>query len=104
MPNEKQVGFKTREQLMKSSTYQLYDELKQDILKDYPLQKERSREEHLEYIRRICDLMFEPNGIFQQFIWENMSEQEQLNQDRRADARKPGGKKPGPKPRYENDI
>ncbi len=33
-----------------------------------------------------------------------MSEIDQINQDRRADARKPGGKKPGPKPSYETNL
>jgi hypothetical protein len=94
MRNEKQVGFKTRDQLMKSPTYQLYDELKQEIIKDYPPQKDRTREEHLEYIHRVYTLMMEPNGIFQDFVWENMSEQNQINQTRRAEGKKQGGRKP----------
>lgn len=30
------------------------------------------RELHLQYIKEVCDLMFEPNGKFQEFIWDSM--------------------------------
>jgi hypothetical protein len=102
MPNEKLVSIRGKENLMKSETYRLYYEQKEQILNQYPPLKLRTREEHLECIRKLTDLMWEVGGYFQQFIWENMSEIDQINQDRRADARKPGGKKPGPKPSYEN--
>jgi hypothetical protein len=53
-------------------------------------------------MRRVCDLMWIIDGHFQQFIWEQLSEQDKLEQDRRADGRKQGGKR-GPKPRNEED-
>jgi hypothetical protein len=99
MPNEKIVSHRDKEQLLTSETYRLYNELKEEILKDYPPPKQRTREQSLEVSKRISDLMWEPNGAFQQFLWEQMSDQEKMNQDRRAESRKTG-----PKPRYEEDI
>jgi hypothetical protein len=96
MPNEKIVSHRDLQQLLKSETYRLYYQLKQDILKDYPPPKQRTREQSLEVSRRISDLMWEPEGPFQLFLWEQMSEQERTNQDRRALNKKPGGKR-GPK-------
>jgi len=103
MPNEKIVSHRDKEQLLTSETYRLYNELKEQILRDYPIQKQRTREEHLEVIRRVSDLMWEPNGQFQQFLWEQMSEQERTNQDRKALNKKPGGKR-GPKIKDEEDY
>ena len=94
MPNEKIVSHRDLQQLLKSETYRLYYELKQDILKDYPPPKQRTREQSLEVSQRISDLMWEPNGAFQQFIWEQMSDQDKLLQDRRAEGKKQGGRKP----------
>jgi hypothetical protein len=102
MPNEKLVSTRGTENLLKSDTYRLYYELKQEILKEYPPQKERTRQQHLDCMKRIGDLVWEVGGHFQQFIWEQMSEQDVIEQTRRAENKKPGGKKPGPKPRYED--
>lgn len=94
MPNEKLVSIRGEHNLLKSESYRLYYELKQEILRDYPPLKQRSREENLEVMRRVCDLMWEVDGPFQQFIWEQMSDQDKLLQDRRAEGKKPGGRKP----------
>jgi hypothetical protein len=96
MPNEKLVSTRGIENLLKSDTYRLYYELKQEILKEYPPLKLRTREEHLECMKKIGDLMWEVGGPFQQFIWEQMSEQDMIQQDRKALNKKPGGKR-GPK-------
>ena len=100
MPNKKLVSIRGVHNLLKSEAYQLYNEQKQQILNEYPPLKERSREENLQVMRRVCDLMWIVDGHFQQFIWEQLSEQDKLEQDRRADGRKQGGKR-GPKPRNE---
>ena len=94
MSNEKLVSIRGVHNLLKSESYRLYNEQKQEILKDYPPVKERSREENLQVSRRVCDLMHEVDGPFQQFIWEQMSEQDKVEQDRRANGKKPGGRKP----------
>lgn len=94
MSNEKIVSIRGVHNLLKSESYRLYYELKQDILKDYPPVKKRSREENLEIIKRISDLMWEVGGPFQEFIWEQMSEQHKLEQDRLADGKLPNGRKP----------
>lgn len=103
MSNEKIVSMRDLDQLLSSEPYKLYYELKQDILKDYPEPKKRTREESLEIIKRVSDLMWEPNGPFQQFLWDQMSEQEKIQQDRRALNKKPGGKR-GPKVKDEEDY
>ena len=84
MPNEKLVSTRGEENLLKSESYRLYYELKQEILKDYPEQKQRTRKEHLECVRRIGELIFEPLGPFQTFIWEQKSEQDKVEEERRA--------------------
>jgi len=94
MPNEKLVSIRGEHNLLKSESYRLYYELKQEILRDYPPPKQRTREQSLEVSQRISDLMWEPNGAFQQFIWEQMSDQDKLLQDRRAEGKKQGGRKP----------
>ena len=96
MPNEKLVSIRGEHNLLKSESYRLYYELKQEILRDYPPLKQRSREENLEVMRRVCDLMWEVDGPFQQFIWEQKSEQNKVQEERWAQNRKPGGKR-GPK-------
>jgi hypothetical protein len=47
-------------------------------------------------MKRIGDLIWEQNGPFQQFIWEQKSEQNRVQEERWAQNRKPGGKR-GPK-------
>ena len=94
MPNEKLVSIRGEENLLTSETYRLYYEQKQQILKDYPPVKQRSREENLQVSRRVCDLMHELDGPFQRFVWEQMSEQDKVEQGRRADGKKSTGRKP----------
>ena len=96
MSNESLVSHRDLKQLLKSESYREYYELKKDILKDYPPLKLRSREEHLDCMRRIGDLMWEQNGPFQQFIWEQKSEQNKVQEERWAENRKPGGKRRKP--------
>ena len=96
MSNENLVSHRDLNGLLKSESYREYYELKQDILKDYPPPKQRTREQSLEVARRVCELMHERNGPFQTFVWEQKSEQNRIQEERWAQNRKPGGKR-GPK-------
>ncbi len=100
MSNENLVSHRELDQLLKSQSYREYYELKQDILKDYPPPKLRTREQSLEVSRRVCELMHEVGGPFQEFVWEQKSEQNRVQEERWAQNRKPGGKR-GPKPKDE---
>lgn len=75
-------------QMLQNPWYQIYYERKQELLQKYPPIKKRSREEHLSYMKEICELIWEPDGEFQKFLWDIMSEQEKLEQRRRASGRK----------------
>ena len=47
----------------------------------------------------ICDLMFMPEGDFQKFIWDNLSDFDKLQMERKAN-----GKKRGPRVRESSYI
>jgi hypothetical protein len=96
MSNEKLVSVRGEHNLLKSQSYREYYELKQEILKEYPPLKQRTREQNLEVARRVCELMHELDGPFQQFIWEQKSEQNKIQEERWAENRKPGGKRRKP--------
>jgi hypothetical protein len=75
-------------EMLQNPWYQIYYEKKQELLQRYPPIKQRTREEQFSYMKEICDMMWEPDGPFQQFLWDIMSEQEKLEQSRRASGRK----------------
>lgn len=45
-----------------------------------------------EYIKEVSDLMWEPNGWYQQFVWDCISESEKIIMRRRATSNKKGAK------------
>ena len=88
MPNDKIVSTRNLNALLTNPDYKEYYELKQEILKDYPIQKKRSREEHREYIKRIGDLIWDIRGPFQRFIDSQVSEMETILQERKSNPKK----------------
>lgn len=104
MSNEKLVSVRGIQNLLKSQSYREYYELKLQILKDYPPPKGRTREQSLEVSRRVCELMHELDGPFQQFIWEQKSEQNKIQEERWAQNRKPGGKRRKPYTRKDEEY
>lgn len=54
-------------------------------LNDY---SKNHRVTHKKYLKEVCDLLFEPDGYFQQFSWDNMGETEKLFMERKARGRK----------------
>ncbi len=51
---------------------------------DYPKEE---RDRYKQYLKEICDLLLEPNGLYQQFVWDTIGEQEQLIRDRKSRAK-----------------
>ena len=54
--------------------------------KPIPYDKEE-RDRFKEYLKEMGDLMFEPNGWFQKFIWDDLSEVEKLDRLRKSRVR-----------------
>ena len=74
--------------LLKNPHYQKYYEKKLEILSKYPPQKERTREEHTAFMKEVGELIWEQDGDFQKYVWESMSEQDKIIQERTARGRK----------------
>jgi hypothetical protein len=90
MPNDKIVSIRNLNQLLTNPDYKEYYELKQEILKDYPIQKKRTNEEHREYIKRIGELLWDIHGPFQRFIDSQISEIITIKQEQKGNPKKPG--------------
>ena len=86
------VSIRNLDQMLSNPDYKEYYELKQEIIKDYPPQKKRSREQHLEYMKRIGDLMWDINGGFQRFVDSQVSEIITVKQKQKGNPMK--GRKP----------
>jgi hypothetical protein len=92
MPNDKIVSTRNLNQLLTNENYKKYYELKKEILKDYPIQKLRTREQHRECMKRIGDLMWDINGDFQKFIDSQISEIIVTRQEQKGNPKKAGRK------------
>ena len=90
MPNDKIISIRNLDQLLTNPDYKEYYDLKQNILKDYPPQKERTREQHLHCMKRIGDLMWDIYGPFQRFIDSQVSEIVTVRQEQKANKKKSG--------------
>lgn len=42
---------------------------------------------HRQYLKEVADLLFEPSGYYQQFIWDTMAEVDKLEMERKARGR-----------------
>jgi hypothetical protein len=90
--------------LLQNENYIKYYELKLEIQSRYPREiwdatytlkkKQRKfdmtdefKEQWDEYKKEICDLILQPNGYFQEFVWDLMGEVDKLIQERRARGR-----------------
>jgi hypothetical protein len=93
MPNDKIISVRNLNQLLTNEDYKRYYDLKQEILKDYPIQKKRTNEQHRECMKRIGDLMWDINGDFQRFIDSQISEIVTIRQEQTASKKKHKNKK-----------
>ena len=93
MPNDKIISVRNLNQLLTNPDYKEYYELKQEILKDYPIQKKRTNEEHRECMKRIGELLWDIHGPFQRFIDSQISEIVTIRQEQTASKKKHKNKK-----------
>lgn len=94
------VNIRVASELQKSEDYRKYHKEKMKIRKRYPKDllegKKMSREEHIQYrayLKEVANLMFEPNGLFQTFIWNNLGETEKKIMESKAKNNKTGGQR-----------
>lgn len=91
------------EHLMTNKHYRNYYKKKQKILKKYPkdmfakpsagakplsYDNKEQQEQYRQWCKDILDLMFQPDGDYQKFSWDIMSEQDKLIMERKARGRK----------------
>jgi hypothetical protein len=50
----------------------------------------KEQEEYRKYIKELCDLLLEPNGWYQKFTWDAISDKDKEDMERRARGRKSG--------------
>jgi hypothetical protein len=80
MPNSKSdilSSFRERENLKKDKHFFNYDIKKQKIV-------DKCGDDWKLKTKLVAELLFKPNGDFQKFLWENMSEHDRLIQERKA--------------------
>ena len=80
--------------------YKLYEQEKENIKLKYPSHifdsKNKSytkedREQHLQYLKELADLIFTPNSNYQKLTWDIMGEAERNEMEKRARGRKRPG-------------
>lgn len=90
MPNDKMVQMRYLDSLLTNEDYKKYYELKQEVINQYPPLKERSREQHREYIKRVGDLIWDIHGPFQRFVDSQVPEDVTIRAEKKANPKKPG--------------
>jgi len=82
--------------------YKVYFKEKQEIQEKYPRwvseditkqNREYDRKVWLEYLKEIADLMLRPNGDFQKYVWDTISESDREVMERNSRASMQGGRK-----------
>lgn len=87
MSNDK-VSVRDLKRMLQNPFYKQHWDEKQEIKSKYPPILKMSKEEWETWKKEIVELIFRPNGAFQQFIWDTLSEHDKIEQDRRASGRK----------------
>lgn len=82
--NEKEI-----EKLKENPYYLNYWNQKQEIVNRYPKVADMTITEYRQYLKEIGDLMWSPDGWFQQYIWDNIDEWTQVLMDRKARGKQP---------------
>jgi hypothetical protein len=87
---------------MTNAHYRNYDKKKESIKKKYPksifkkpslgrtvdVYTDEERKLYQAYLKELTDLLFEPDGDYQKFTWEILSEQDKMIMERKARGRK----------------
>lgn len=82
--NDKEI-----EKLKENPYYLNYWNQKQEIVNRYPKIADMTITEYRQYLKEIGDLMWSPDGWFQQYIWDNIDEWTQILMDRKARGKQP---------------
>ena len=86
------VPYKNRMRLLQHSDFREYDELRERLHREkynsIPLMK-MDLGTYRNWLRDISEIIFIPNGPLQRFFWDTMSEQDKLEQERKAFGRRP---------------
>lgn len=90
MLNEKIVSHRDIEQLLGNELYARYNVDKQKIIQKYPIQKLRTREENLAYIKELGDLIWDVNGAFQEFMFEQTPADVEFRREKKINPKKAG--------------
>lgn len=91
-----------KEHLMTNQNYRNYNKKKEKLINKYPSNlfakpssgpkpedyPQEQRDNWKNWCKDILDLMFEPDGDFQKFTWDILSEQEKLSRERKSRGRK----------------
>lgn len=75
-----------KEELKKKYPQDIFldSENNETVLKNKEYLKSNNHKLFKEYIKELTDLMFEPNGNFQQMVWDTMAEVDKLEMERKA--------------------
>jgi hypothetical protein len=60
------------------------EQVKQDYIKN-------EQSIYRQYLKEVADLLFQPNGSFQELTWDIMAEVDKLEMERKASGRRNGG-------------
>lgn len=102
MNTKKSISINDLVTLLENVHYKTYSEQKEKIKEKYNQRlftcqsrvsdkkwfNEEGRKEWKKYLKEINELMFKPDGDFQKFSWDIMSELSKTNQERKARGKK----------------
>lgn len=81
------VGTKEIKNLIRNPHYARYWEKRKQLLEEYPPFSEMDRDTFRVWLNDITNLMYEQDGDFQKFIWDNISEDSKMRMEKRARGR-----------------
>ncbi len=81
---DKEIG-----KLKEHPDYLQYWLKKEEIRKGYPPITQMNREEYLNWLKEVSELMHEPDGWFQKWMWNNIDEWTQIVMNRKARGKQP---------------
>ena len=79
--------------LLENQNYKEYYERRQKLLDSFGKKiSEMNREEYRVWLHHVSALIYEPEGSFSKFLWENMPEDQKVKMDKKARGPKPRNK------------
>lgn len=77
--------------LLENENYKTFYEKREKIKSKYPPLKDLDRREFKMWLKEISSLIFENDGDFQKFLWDNIPEHEKVIMERKARGKKRRG-------------